>query len=142
MSCFLKEKKYDIALKYLAKIEPLDHSFTNDQMNLFCGAGGLNGNAEMSAADREAYGRFTQYQTAMKANNEMVLAQLKNNIEEKYENMNDFLLEPLKQEQDSLQTEKDSLESQLQIASADYEACKQMEKADAKNLKPEYTAGG
>lgn len=31
----LKEKKYDVALKYLAKIEPLDHSFTNDQMNLF-----------------------------------------------------------------------------------------------------------
>lgn len=31
----LKEKKYDIALKYLQRIEPLDHSFTDDQMNLF-----------------------------------------------------------------------------------------------------------
>ena len=77
----------------------------------------------------------------MKARNEMVLAQMKNAIEEKYENMNDMLLEPLKQEEESLATEKDSLESQLELAKADYEACKQMEKADAKNLQPNYTGG-
>ena len=53
--------------------------------------------------------------------------------------MNDMLLEPLKMEEDSLQTEKDSLESQIQIAQADYEACKKMEQADAKNLAPNYT---
>ena len=114
--------------------------FTSEQISLFCGAGGWNnGGTEMTQADREAYGRFTQYQTQMKANNEMMLAQLKNQIEEKYENMNDYMLEPLKQEQDSLQTEKDSLESQIQIANADYEACKKMESADAKNLAPNYT---
>ena len=56
--------------------------------------------------------------------------------------MNDLMLEPLKMEEDSLQTEKDSLESQLQIAQQDYEACKKMEQADAKNLAPNYTGQG
>jgi hypothetical protein len=113
--------------------------FTPEQLNLFSGGGSW---AEMSEADRAAYGQFTQMQTQLKANNEITLAQLKQQIEEKYENMNDFMLEPLKQEQDSLQTEKDSLESQLQIANADYEACKKMESADAKHLAPNYTGQG
>ena len=66
----------------------------------------------------------------------------KQQIEEKYEALNDLWLEPLKMEEDSLQTEKDSLESQLQIAQQDYEACKKMEQADAKNLAPNYTGQG
>lgn len=78
----------------------------------------------------------------MKANNEIYIAQAKMEIESKYENLNDILLEPLKMEEDSLQTEKDSLESQLQIAQADYESCKKMEQSDAKNLAPNYTGGG
>ncbi len=118
-------------------------NLTDDQFNLFTGAGGANWNNDgsMDADTQKLYGVWNQFQTQIKARNEMTLAQLKNQIEEKYENMNDYLLEPLKQEEESLQTEKDSLESQLQIAQADYDACKQMEKADAKNLKPEYTAG-
>lgn len=114
---------------------------TQEQAQLFQSGIGFNNASEMDETTKKAYSAWTSLQTNMKASNEMMLAQLKNQIEEKYENMNDYLLEPLKQEEESLQTEKDSLESQLQIAQADYEACKQMEKADAKNLKPEYTAG-
>ena len=112
-----------------------------EQAQLFQSGIGFNNGAEMDDATKKAYSAWTSLQNTMKANNEMTLAQLKQQIEEKYENMTEAMLEPLKQEQDSLQTEKDSLESQLHIAQADYDACKQMEKADAKNLKPEYTAG-
>lgn len=115
---------------------------TPEQLNLFSGGTGFNTGSNMDNATRALYGQFTQYQTNLKAGNEMTLAQLKNQIEEKYENMNDYMLEPLKQESDSLQTEKDSLESQLQIAQADYDACKKMESADAKNLAPNYTGQG
>ena len=116
-------------------------TITQEQAQLFQSGVGFNNGADMDAATKKAYSAWTSLQTNMKANNEMTLAQLKNQIEEKSENMNEMMLEPLKQEEESLQTEKDSLESQLQIAQADYDACKQMEKADAKNLKPEYTAG-
>ena len=96
----------------------------------------------VNAQDQAFIGQYTQLKTQMASSNEMILAQLKNQIEEKYENMNDIMLEPLKMEEDSLQTEKDSLESQIQIAQADYEACKKMEQADAKNLAPNYTGQG
>lgn len=97
---------------------------------------------DMDEAQRGKYALFQQEFSQMKAYNEMALAQMKAQIEEKYENMNDMMLEPLQMEQDSLQTEKDSLESQVQIAQADYEACKKMESADAKNLAPNYTGQG
>ena len=98
--------------------------------------------AGMTDDDRAVYGAFQNAQTQMKANNELLMTQMKQQIEEKYENLNDALLEPLKMEEDSLQTEKDSLESQIQIAQQDYEACKKMESSDAKNLAPNYTGQG
>lgn len=73
---------------------------------------------------------------------EQNMAQYQQQIQDKYESMREAMLEPLKDEEDSLQTEKDSLESQIQIAQADYEACKKMEQADAKNLAPNYTGQG
>ena len=48
----------------------------------------------------------------------------------------------LKDLEDDLQTEKDSLESQIQLAQADYDGCKEMEKAGAKNMVPQYTGQG
>lgn len=88
---------------------------------------------------------MAQYQSASATANSNVdtyVSFWKQQIEERYEAMNDLMLEPLKMEEDSLQTEKDSLESQLQIAQQDYEACKKMEQADAKNLAPNYTGQG
>lgn len=114
---------------------------------MFTGMGaGLNGTSNLSedekAAIQKQYGEYQMGMTQMKANNEMYIAQMKNQIEEKYEQLNDVLLEPIKMEEDSLQSEKDSLESQIQIADADYKACQEMEKSSAKNLAPQYTAGG
>lgn len=116
-------------------------TITQEQAQLFQSGIGFNA-AGMDDATKQLYSTWSGLQTQMKAGNEMTLAQLKQQIEEKYENMTDAMLEPLKQEQDSLQTEKDSLESQIQIANADYEACKKMESADAKNLAPNYTGQG
>lgn len=99
----------------------------------------LNQPGAISDQDKAWMAQFSNMKTQMAGQNEMLLTQMKSQIEEKYENMNDIMLEPLKMEEDSLQTEKDSLESQLQIAQADYEACKKMEQADAKNLAPNYT---
>ena len=115
---------------------------TTNQTLLNGMAGGLNANSlnqQLSTEDQAYMAAFSNMKTQMAANNEMIISQMKTQIEEKYENMNDIMLEPLKMEEDSLQTEKDSLESQIQIAQADYEACKKMEQADAKNLAPNYT---
>lgn len=64
------------------------------------------------------------------------------NLSNQFEWLRESQLEPLKNEEEMLQTEKDSLESQLQIAQADYKACQDMEKSDAKNLAPNYTGQG
>lgn len=50
--------------------------------------------------------------------------------------------EPLKDEEDLLQSEYDSLQTQLQQATDDYEACQKMEQDGAKEMKPNYVAGG
>ncbi len=89
-----------------------------------------------------SYARYMNAVNNEKMKMEAYVAQQKNRIEEYFENLNDTMLEPLKQEEDSLQTEKDSLESQIQLAQADYDACKKMEQADAKNLAPNYTGQG
>lgn len=51
-------------------------------------------------------------------------------------------VQALKDLEDELQVEKDNLESQLQIAKAEYDAKKEEEKDGAKNLKPDYTGQG
>lgn len=121
----------------------------NDMRNTLLGSLGSAANA-LLAGDTSAVSQLTPEQqqqwldyqngvSQMKAYSEISTAQMKQEIETKYENLNDYMLEPLKMEEDSLQTEKDSLESQVQIAQADYEACKKMEQSDAKNLAPAYT---
>ncbi|MBQ8460359.1 hypothetical protein IJ541_09700 [bacterium] len=116
-------------------------NISNDQLAQF--SSGLTMNSQdMTAQDKQAFSAFQYASTQAKAYNEMQITQMKQAIEEKYESLNDSMLEPLKMEEDSLQTEKDSLESQVQIAQADYEACKKMEQADAKNLAPNYTGQG
>lgn len=83
--------------------------------------------------------QFNQMSTNMSATCQTSAAMQKQQIEDYFEQMRELQLQPLKDEEDLLQTEKDSLESQIQIANADYEACKKMEQSDAKNLAPSYT---
>ncbi len=61
---------------------------------------------------------------------------------EQFDMMRESQLQPLKDLQDELETEKDSLESQLQLAKQEYDAKKQEEKDGAKNMAPDYTGSG
>ncbi len=92
---------------------------------------------QISSKQQEA----SQYISQMNAQADTQLALNKQQIENQIEMMRDQWLEPLKDEEDSLQLEKDTLESQIQVAKADYEACQKMEQADVKMLTPNYTGG-
>ena len=100
----------------------------------------------LSAEDTQKYNNwssmYTQGSTTIGAYNEQWISQMKQQVSDNFEIMRETQLEPLKDEEEMLQTEKDSLESQIQIAQQDYEACKKMEQADAKNLAPNYTGQG
>lgn len=62
--------------------------------------------------------------------------------ENMFEMQRDADLNALKDLEADLQTEKDNLESRLQIAKGEYEAKKAEEKDGAQNLKPDYTGQG
>lgn len=123
---------------------------SNMRMNMFQGGLGMSmgiealiqksyGGGKLTDAESQSLGAYQQQITNMKAQNESIVAMQKQQITDYFESLRETQLEPLKDEEDLLQLEKDSLESQLQLAKADYEACKEMEKTDAQMLKPSYT---
>ena len=61
---------------------------------------------------------------------------------EQFDMIRESMLQPLKDEEDSLQTELDSLKSQILIAEQEYKAKQEEEKSGAQNLKPDYTGNG
>ena len=99
-------------------------------------------NPDLKSLDQNAMLQYNTEVSKIGANADTYYAALEQQITEKYENLRDTQLEPLKQEEELLQTEQEQLNSQLKLAEEDYNACKDMEKDGAKNLKPEYTAGG
>ena len=104
--------------------------------------GSANGNTSgLSETENKRLYEYQQLQSNMSMMSEQAVAMQKQQIQDYFEMLRETQLEPLKDEEELLQTEKVSLESQLQIANNDYEACKKMEQADAKNLAPSYTAG-
>ncbi len=60
---------------------------------------------------------------------------------EQFDIMRDAQLEPLKAIQEQLETQKDNLESRLEVAKGQYEAKKKEEQDGAKNIVPDYTGG-
>ena len=60
---------------------------------------------------------------------------------EQFDMMRDAQLEPLKAIQEQLETQKDNLESRLELAKGQYEAKKKEEQDGAKNVVPDYTGG-
>lgn len=105
----------------------------------------INGGQQLTQDENNQYStlmsQFNQQVSNMSSMNEMNVSMQKQQIQDYFEMLRETQLEPLKDEEELLQTEKDSLESQIQIAQADYDACKKMEQSDAKNLAPSYTAG-
>lgn len=80
--------------------------------------------------------------SSMQQYSQMSLSQAQTQLENEVEMMKELQLEPLKEYEQELQAEKETLESEIQLAQQDYEACKEMEKAGAKNLAPQYTGQG
>lgn len=99
-------------------------------------------NDPSKASDSNLMAMYTQQITQMTSQLEAQKSYQEQQIVNKYEYMNDMLLEPMKMEEEALQLENDSLKSQLAIAEEDYKACEQMEQAGAKDLAPKYVAGG
>lgn len=103
----------------------------------------MQGGGQLNTEENNQYANYmSQYNMQinnMSAMNEMNVSMMKQQIEDKYEYLRESMLQPLKDEEEMLQTEQDSLQSQIQIAQEDYKACKQMEQQDAKNLAPSYT---
>ena len=83
---------------------------------------------------------YNQMLGQMNSQYESLITMAQQSIEQKYDDYKEMMLEPLKQEEEDLQIEKDTLESQVQIAKEDYEACKKMEQDGAKTFAPQYTA--
>ncbi len=92
----------------------------------------------MSSITQQMTTQFQYQQQAMQS----ALMQQNSMIENNFETYKELQLQPLKDLEEDLQLEKDSLESQIQLAQQDYEACKEMEKAGSKNLAPQYTGQG
>ena len=83
-------------------------------------------------------------QSMMDYSNKQMMAQmnmsmLQSSYESYFELQREAMLQPLKDEEDAIQTELDSLKSQIQLAQAEYDAKKEEEKAGAKNIAPDYT---
>ena len=98
----------------------------------------LQGAAGQGGIDQNAYLMYSQFQQMM----QMQFTQAQSMWQNTFEMERDADLQSLKDLEDSLQVEKDNLESRLQIARNEYDAYKQEEKADAKNLVPDYTGQG
>lgn len=81
---------------------------------------------------------FAGYQQAMQMNASMS----QNMWQNAFEMEKEADLMALKDIEEELQTEKDSLESQIKIAEQDYQAYKEMEKQGAQNMKPDFTGQG
>ena len=92
----------------------------------------------IAALLQQANSANTVQMQAMQSAMQQQMSLLENNLEMEKE----LQLQPLKDLEEDLQLEKDSLESQIQLAQQDYEACKEMEKAGSKNLAPQYTGQG
>ena len=69
----------------------------------------------------------------------MTMQQMQSMAEAQIEMLRQTQLEPAKDLVDQLQTEKESLEAELQLADQDYQAAKEAEKSEIKNFAPTYT---
>lgn len=105
---------------------------------------GLGSDAKSMTTEQQAqynakYNEANSAYQMSKARMDTEIAMQKQQIEAYYDDYQESLIEPLKMEEEDLQSEKERLESQITIAKQDYEACQKMEQADAKMLQPNYT---
>ncbi len=90
-----------------------------------------------SGMSQEQFSQYSMY-------NQMIqqqYAMAQSAWQDMFEMQRESMLQPLKDLEDDLQTQKDNLESRLKLAEQDYEAKKKEEQAGAKSFAPEYTGG-
>ncbi|MFI3301062.1 MAG: hypothetical protein R3Y28_06540 [Candidatus Gastranaerophilales bacterium] len=119
----------DFNSKKAAMQSTLNNQLSTQYQESFGTTDFTNGGAiqKMSTEKRTiATQEYTSYQQMAQAQYTEALALFESN----YETFREAQLEPLQALEDSLQVQKDSLESQLQVATADYEAHKEAEKSD------------
>ena len=100
-----------------------------DQSNML---GVVNGMSQKQFSKYSMYNQMIQQQYAM----------AQSAWQDMFEMQRESMLQPLKDLEDDLQTQKDNLESRLKLAEQDYEAKKKEEQAGAKSFTPEYTSQG
>ena len=100
-----------------------------DQSNML---GVVNGMSQEQFSKYSMYNQMIQQQYAM----------AQSAWQGMFEMQRESMLQPLKDLEDDLQTQKDNLESRLKLAEQDYEAKKKEEQAGAKSFTPEYTSQG
>jgi multidrug resistance efflux pump len=101
--------------------------------------GTLTGNQDINNSNEVKLANVNFQQAQAQAQTQLAAKEMY--IENYYEQMKNAEVEPLKDEEEELTSEKEMLEGQIQIAKQDYEACQKMEQADAKMLAPNYTGG-
>lgn len=94
---------------------------------------------DISGISQEEQYKFSTQYSMIQQQAQMQASMAKNMWQQAFEMQKEADLQALKDVEESLQLEKDNLETQLKIAQADYEANKDMEKQGAQNLKPDYT---
>ncbi len=98
----------------------------------------LMGVANTNGFDTKQMQQYSMIQQAVQQQFTMAQSMWQNMFEMQRESM----LQPLKDLEDDLQTQKDNLESRIKIAQAEYDAKKEEEKAGVKGLTPDYTGQG
>lgn len=99
-----------------------------DQSNML---GVVNGMSQEQFSKYSMYNQYIQQQYAM----------AQSAWQDMFEMQRESVLQPLKDLEDDLQTQKDNLESRLAIAKNEYDAKKKEEQDGAKSFTPEYTGG-
>ncbi len=137
--------KSQVSLFASAAMSSFQNSYMANMYKEF-GISGPEGFSSLTDAKRSEFFNFVNAfstENTTRQQQLQALLQMENSMmEQNIEMMKEQQLQPLKDLEEELQLEKDSLESQIQIANADYEAQKEMEKAGAKNLTPQYTGQG
>lgn len=91
-----------------------------------------------SGMSQEQFSQYSMYNQMIQQQYAMAQSAWQNMFEMQRESM----LQPLKDLEDDLQTQKDNLESRLKIAQTEYDAKKEEEKAGVKGMTPDYTGQG
>lgn len=145
-------KQIGVVDKQIARAEQADKNALKAQVNAAkqaaqlnlqstLGLGNLDGTENGTTLDQTQMAKFNSGLSMISGNADAYYATMEQRISDYYENLRDTQLEPLKQEEDLLQSELEQIDSQIQVAQGELKFCQDMEKNDAKSMTPQYVGG-